>query len=216
MGRLIDELAEFHSIAVVYLRATNESPMEGALVEQCAVVEEVQRRGALGDLARSVRLLKAWVMGDPMWVEDWRVPAFRDRLRRLVDHWEPDVVQFEFHTMAQYLDEAERSAKILVEHEPGAPAAKDRWRFSKGWRRLILARDMRAWERYERAMLVKFDEVVCFTDLDRRNLPLTGAGGADYRDSAARSRSAPLMKATPARSRGTRCCLRGISYIRPM
>lgn len=170
IGRLIDELAELHSVGVAYLRATGESPMEEALAARCAVVEEVPRPGASGDLARYARLLKAWVRGAPMWVEDWRVPAFRERLRHLVERWQPDVVQFEFHTMAQYADEAKRRATILVEHEPGAAAARDRWRFSKGWRRLVLARDMRAWEAYERGALAKLDRVVCFTDMDRRNL----------------------------------------------
>jgi glycosyltransferase involved in cell wall biosynthesis len=84
-------------------------------------------------------------------------------------------MQFEFHTMAQYAvaqyaGEPGRCPAILVEHEPGASAARDRWQFSTGWRRPVLARDMRAWKAYERERLAKFDAVVCFTDADRRDL----------------------------------------------
>ena len=170
MGRLIEELLEFQSVAVAYLRSEKELPMEEELARRCATVEEVPRPGAPADLGRSIRLLKALMRGDPMWVEDWRVPAFRLRLRQLVERWRPDVTQFESHTVAQYVDEARGSIAILETQEPGAAAAKDRWQFSRGWRRPILARDMRAWEVYEREILRKFTAVVCFTDLDRRNL----------------------------------------------
>ncbi len=170
MGRLIEELAESQSVAVAYLRSEGELPMEEELARRCAAVEEVPRPGAPGELGRSIRLLKALMRGDPMWVEDWRVPAFRVRLRQLVERWRPDVTQFESNTVAQYIDEARGSIAILETQEPGAAAAKDRWQFSHGWRRPILARDMRAWEAYEREILGKFAAVVCFTDLDRRNL----------------------------------------------
>ncbi len=102
-----------------------------------------------------------------MWVADWRVAAFRARLRHLVESWRPHVVQFEFHTMAQYASEARNCVKVLVEHEPGAAAARDRWQWSRGWRRPFLARDTHSWEAYERTILKEFDAVVCFTDLDR-------------------------------------------------
>jgi glycosyltransferase involved in cell wall biosynthesis len=108
-----------------------------------------------------------------MWVEDWRVPAFRDRLRQVVERSSPNVVQFESHIMAQYasvISGGEESAKILVEHEAGAAAARDRWQLSRGWRRLVLGRDKLAWEKYEREILARFDRIVCFTQLDRREL----------------------------------------------
>jgi len=170
IGRLVDELAESHSVAVAYLRAETELPMEEALARRCEVVEEVPRPGAPRDASRLLRLLGAWVRGYPMWVEDWHLRAFQHRLRELVERWQPGVVQFEFHVMAQYADAAKGCASILVEHEPGAAAARDRWQFSEGWRRPVLARDMRSWIQYERRHLGKFDAVVCFTELDRREL----------------------------------------------
>ena len=167
IGRLIDELAGIHSVAVAYLRATDESPMEEELARKCALVEEVHRPKSP---FRSLKLLGAWASGHPMWVQDWRVPEFRERLRQMAERWHPHVMQFEFHTMAQYVDQAKDCATVLVEHEPGAAAARDRWRFSHGWRRTVLQRDFRAWEAYERASLGKFDAVVCFTAKDRQDL----------------------------------------------
>ena len=167
IGRLIDEIAEIHSVAVVYLRADDETPMEEALAVRCAVVEEVRRPKTL---LRYLTLMGAWAGGRPMWVEDWRVPAFRVRLHQLAERWRPDVMQFEFHTMAQYADKAKDCPAVLVEHDPGTTAARDRWRLSSGWRTPILGRDFRAWETYERAILKKFQAVVCFTDKDRGEL----------------------------------------------
>jgi glycosyltransferase involved in cell wall biosynthesis len=167
IGRLIDELAEIHSVAVAYLRASDESPMEEALAVRCAAVEEVARPK---NSWRYPKLMAAWARGRPMWVEDWHVPAFRVRLHRMAERWRPDVMQFEFHTMAQYVDQASDCAAVLVEHDPGAAAARDRWRLSGGWRTPILRRDLRAWETYERASLPRFHAVVCFTDKDRGEL----------------------------------------------
>jgi len=169
IGRLVHELTQFHSVALAYLRAHDEPPMEEALAERCALVKEVPRPGMPKDMSRSARRLKAWVRGVPIWVEDWRVPSFGTCLRQLVEEWRPQVVQFEFHTMAQYVADAWNCPTVLVEHEPGAAAARDRWLLSRGWRP-FLGRDARSWEAYEQTNLEKFDAVVCFTDRDRRTL----------------------------------------------
>jgi len=152
---------------VVYLRANDESPMEEALAVRCAAVEEVRRPKTP---LRYLKLMGAWARSRPVWVEDWRVPAFRVRLRQMAERWRPDVMQFEFHTMAQHVDQAKDCAAVLVEHEPGAAAARDRWRSSGGWRKPILQCDLRTWEIYEGASLGKFHAVVCFTEKDRREL----------------------------------------------
>jgi len=170
IGRLVDELADSHELAVMYFRAENEAPMEAALARRCAFVEEVPRAGGAADPRRLLKLLGAFVRGYPMWAEDWRANGFRERLRKICAHWKPDVVQFECHTMAQYAEAARGQITILVEHEPGAAAARDRWQFSRGWRRLVLARDRRAWDRYETECLAKFDAIVSLTERDRREL----------------------------------------------
>ncbi len=167
IGRLIGELQESCSVGVIYLRARSESPIEEALAQRCAVVEEVPRRV---QPSRWITSASALARGEPMWVREWRVPAFRTRLRELLLRWNPDVVQFECHTMAQYADEVDSYPSILVEHEPGTPAIRDRWRTSRGWRRAVFARDAQSWQAYERRILTKFDAVVCFTELDKRQV----------------------------------------------
>jgi glycosyltransferase involved in cell wall biosynthesis len=167
IGRLIEELSQVHSVSVIYLCSINEAAMDESLVRRCEIVEEVTRPMRL---TRQLSLLGALARGCPMWVQDWNVPAFGDRLRGLISRWQPDIVQFEFHTMAQYVAEAAGSATVLVEHEPGAAAARDRWQTASGWRRMALYRDMRSWERYERDRLSKFDAIVCFTEADRAEI----------------------------------------------
>jgi glycosyltransferase involved in cell wall biosynthesis len=112
----------------------------------------------------------ALLSGQPMWVADWEVPAFSDSLQRLVRDWQPDLVQFEFHTMAQYAHCTQNVPRILIAHEPGTAAARDRWNNATGWRRPLLKRDMQSWEVYERTALNRFGAIVCFTDRDRRAL----------------------------------------------
>ena len=170
IGRLIDALADTHSLAVAYLRADGEPPMGLALARRCAHVVEIPRQAS--GLPRQLRLAGALACGTPMWVEDWNVPAFRHQLRRFAQEWRPDVVQFEFHTMAQYADALVglTAATVLVVHEPGAAAAEDRHQSSRGWRDMILRRDTSSWRNYERGRLAQFDRVVCFTERDRRRL----------------------------------------------
>ena len=170
IGRLIEDLAPTHSLAVAYLRAPGEPPLEPALARLCEHVEEVARP-ASGWL-RDFRLAGALARGYPMWVEDWHVPLFGERLRELAGRWRPDVVQFEFHTMAQYASAVSGlvTPTVLVIHEPGAAAAEDRYHSSRGWRNLVLKRDQYSWNRYERDRLTEFERLVCFTPLDRNRL----------------------------------------------
>ena len=118
-------------------------------------------------LTRQMRLLGALLRGYPMWAEDWRVPAFHERLRQAVERWRPDIVHFEFHTMGQYADAAVGTITILGQHEDGTLAARDRWRASSGWRKAVYRRDMGSWTKYERDRFARFDAITCFTELDR-------------------------------------------------
>ena len=164
-----------HSVRVLCLRGKDEPPAEEALAERCEKIEEIPRPSGKSDILRAARLLRAWVAGRPMWVEDWSVPAFRERIRETVAGWQPDVVQFEYHIMVQYLDAIDGSASVLVQYEPGAAAAKDRWVRASGWRRAVLRRDMEAWERYERGISA-LDAVVCLTKHDQSLLTEVAPG----------------------------------------
>jgi glycosyltransferase involved in cell wall biosynthesis len=103
-----------------------------------------------------------------MWVRRWHVPAFSDQLRNLVQTWHPDIVQFEFHLMAQYAGSIRPAAVplVLVQHEPGSSIARERCHYSGWLNRPIVLADYYAWRRYERRMLAGFDRVVTFTDRD--------------------------------------------------
>jgi polysaccharide biosynthesis protein PslH len=170
VGRLLSQLADKHSVAVAYLRARYELPIHPDLAAKCEDVAEVAWPGTVNTLGRRVKLLTAWIRGYPLWAEDWRIPAFRGCLRELVRRFRPDLMQFEFHIMAQYAEPDGKCPSVLVEHEPGGAAARDRFRFSRGLRRLALYRDFRAWEAYERRALSKFKAIVCFAEMDRRKL----------------------------------------------
>ena len=166
IGRLIHALARTHSVGAVYFQNESEPPIERAVAERCALLEEVPR--ASTGVQRQGRLLAALAGGEPMWVEDWRSAAFAARLRHAIDTWQPDIIQYEYHVMAQYAERQRGS--VMVVHEAGTAAARDRYRWGSGWRKAILQRDLGAWETYERKQLGAVDAVVCFTARDQREL----------------------------------------------
>ena len=85
--------------------------------------------------------------------------------------WRPDVIQAEFHVMGQYLEPLRPyGALVLVEHEPGAAAARDRAAVARGPERAARRVDARAWRRYEHRILTCADAVVAFTERDRGEL----------------------------------------------
>ena len=198
IGRLMEDLVSEGdcAVSVVFLRADGEPPMSPALAGRCEIVEEVARP-AYG-LRRQLRLAGALVRGRPMWVEDWSVPAFGERLRGADARWKPDIIQHEFHVMAQYAFPS-NARSILVVHEPGAAAARDRYESSRGWRKLALQRDWQAWMRYENEQLAQVDAVVCFTELDRKRLLQLRPGASRIEVIAPRG-PAPIEYPSPEQS----------------
>jgi polysaccharide biosynthesis protein PslH len=170
IGRLVEELSEGNLVRVLCLRSEHEPAAEEELARRCDSIEEIRRPGAGRGFRRTWNVLSAFWTGQPLWVQEWSSGVFRKRVRDTILSWRPDVIHFEAHIMAQYLDEALGKPSILMMHEPGTAAALDRWRSSRGWRRVALRREAIAWERYERAILGRFGTVVCLTDRDRREL----------------------------------------------
>jgi glycosyltransferase involved in cell wall biosynthesis len=86
----------------------------------------------------------------------------------LVSGWRPDIVQFEFHLMAQYAAavEAPHVARVLVQHESGAAASAERCDHSGLLNRPAAFADHLAWRRYEKRTIPTFDQVVTFTDTE--------------------------------------------------
>lgn len=118
-------------------------------------------------------LLRGW----PLWVAGSSVGAFHARVRLITQEWRPDIVNVDFHVMGQYLRSIDDcpAPRVLIQHEPGAAAARDRWQSTQGVRRAISYFDMRAWERYERSIMRQVQAVVVFSEIDREKLPQVSA-----------------------------------------
>jgi polysaccharide biosynthesis protein PslH len=171
-AQLLLRLAERHALALLYLQAPSEAPLDPALEQRCAATYSIRRPAPRTRLGHSLRIFAGLARGRPVWVTDCAVPGFAARLRAVVREWQPDIVQAEYHVMAQYLPALLRSPAltILVEHEPGAAAARAR-RLAGFTPGLLLPHlDQRAWERYERQALLAAQAVVVFTPQDRQAL----------------------------------------------
>jgi len=164
------ELAAANRIRVLCLRGAGEPPTEPALAELCEAVEEIHRPGAAIGWQRACLWASSLASGLPAWVGNWRVEPFRQAVRATVLQWKPDIVQFDYHVMAQYRDAVNTSRTVLVVYEPGTAAARDRVRFGPWWQQGLLRREAEAWGRYERKMLPAFDAIACFTGRDRAEL----------------------------------------------
>jgi polysaccharide biosynthesis protein PslH len=163
-------------LGLLCLRAPGELPVDAAVRERFALVEQIPIPDAgassWGRARRRARLLYGLIRGKPIWASDTAVPEFAARLRQITEEWAPDLVEFEPVVMAQY-SPALRSVlvpRLLVEAEPGISRARDLWRASRGFEHLILGADLLAWKRYEPARLADFDVVVVFTERDRHEV----------------------------------------------
>lgn len=176
MGRLAHGLAGRHEVALLYARRPGEEPADSHIGERCARVEEVEAPGAPTGVRRGLRRARtglALLGGRPSLVSRWRLPGLRRRLRRLLDEWEPDVLQVEHQVMGQFLRDAESGSavRVLTAHETGADAAEGGGVALPAWLGPIgVALERRAWTRYEESLLVRVDAVVAFTRRDCERL----------------------------------------------
>lgn len=172
MAELLVRLAQRHRVALLYLRAADESPIEERLRERCEIVREVARPMPNVGWRLRFRLLYSFLQRKPIWATMWSVPIFENELRSLVREWRPDIVQLEYHIMGQYLavigDDA--GPRILTQYESGVRAARDLEQVTKGYIRVLHGLDRRVWDRYERRILSEIDAVVVFTEQERREL----------------------------------------------
>jgi glycosyltransferase involved in cell wall biosynthesis len=114
----------------------------------------------------------------PAWVLSTDIPSYRQQLRSLVRSWEPDIVQIEYHVMAQYIGELHScyAPRVMTQYEPGVTAAGDVARGMHGLDRILGRMEAAAWARYEQNAMSHVDAVVVFTEYDRQALaPLAGA-----------------------------------------
>ena len=171
MAHLIGGLAERHRVALLCLKDDDEAGIGPDLRERCEIAEELPRRGRRRSknlrerVGKHLRTAESLLSFRPKWATWCALPAFEERLRVLGHRWRPEVIQAEYHVMGQYLSCVEGPRRVLNQYEPGAPAAREGWRSGeRGLRRYL---EMRAWERYERAVSRRADAVVVLTARDR-------------------------------------------------
>jgi polysaccharide biosynthesis protein PslH len=171
-AQLLAHLSTHHRIGLIYLRAPADPPLDPVLQERCELVEEVVRPNPGFSLASGRARIRSLLRGWPLWVAGCSVAAFRSRVRALAGRWRPDIVNVEFHVMGQYISSLDDcpAPRLLIQHEPGASAARDLWQSSRGIARAIRYVDMLAWERFERTIISQVQSIVVFTECDRKAL----------------------------------------------
>ena len=173
IAQLLWALADRHRLALLYLRGADEPAVDPELRARVDLAEEVTReRGAPRAHLQRLRTLRSLLGATPPWVADWATAAYATRLRALLGVWQPDLVQVEYHVMGQYLPALDGCAapRVLVQHDPGASGARARLEVRGGVARLLSHLEIRAWQRFEAAIMQRVQAVVVFTDRDRRAL----------------------------------------------
>ncbi len=176
IAQLINQLGQKHKIGLCYLRSEREQAVDNILKERCEVIEEVvlpeSKATGIEKWLRRFHIWKKLLAGKPLWAIDRYSAIYEEKLEGLLDTWQPDIVQIEFHVMGQYLPTLAGfpAPRILVEHEPGAASAREslRFRFAQG--KVIPLLDLFAWKRFERHIVQQVQTVVVFTDRDRRTV----------------------------------------------
>ena len=174
-------LARRHDVALLCLREPGEPQTEQALRDACAFVEETELSGHSGDDStggvRRRRRLWGLVRGTPMQVSEWHSSVFERGARASVESFAPDILHVEPLAMAQYLDDVDGVAPVvLVAHEPVAQTADEVYRASHGIDRVARWLDRRAWRKFEQEAISRADAVVVLTERDRRALETAAAG----------------------------------------
>jgi polysaccharide biosynthesis protein PslH len=166
-SQLLLHLAERNEIVLLSLRAPEEEAVDPAIAERCAHVEEIPSRRD-GRLPRRLVWGIGMLGGMPPWAVNCRSPDYARALERLLDEWQPDVVEIHFQAMAQYVRHAvDRDLpRILVDYDPASAWAEDLLRTTRGPRRLARRLEVAAWRRYERTTRPRFDAIVVFAERD--------------------------------------------------
>src|SRR5215204_6074213 len=179
-AQLLVPLAQRHRVALLYLRGPGEPPVDDGLRSHCEFVEEVARDAGSAltqRLLHRLRVVGSMLRGKPEWVSEWTVPSYEIRLRALARTWQPDIVQVEYHVMGQYLPALRDCAapRVLIQHDPGAAAARQRHQLSHGIRQLRSYLGARAWQHYEQDIMRQVQAIIVFTERDRKALaPVVG------------------------------------------
>ena len=173
---MIEMLSREHSVRGVYIHTAGERPpRQPPNCEQLiAVPLHRSRVTSRSVLRRVVDAFARLAWRQPWWVEECRSPALASKIAEIARQFEPDIVQFEFHVMAQYIPivrSAQPNAKCVVtEHEPGISADARAGAARPLAKRLGALVRRRAWSRYESRALRRADGIVAFTAADAATL----------------------------------------------
>jgi glycosyltransferase involved in cell wall biosynthesis len=167
-------------VALLCLRRPDEPGVDPAIARRCAAVEVVPARPRRGALARRLVWGLGMLRGLPPWATDCRSTTYAAQLERVLDEWDPDVVEVHLQAMAQYVEApAKRNVpRILVDYDPPSAWAQDVLEVTKGLRRVPRWVEVTVWRRYERATRRHFDAIVAFAKRDLAAIQPTAGSAA--------------------------------------
>lgn len=176
MAQLLLVLSRRHQVAVLYFRDAGERAIDDSLLAQCSYAEAIQGPQFTGhrwpQWRQRLRLMSGLIKGTPFWVSDWSVKTFHRKTSTIVERWQPDIIQLEYHLMGQYLPAlgGSRAPRILVEHEPALRAAPYVRTLPPFINDILNRLDRRAWRRFEQSVIAQVHAVVALTEQDRQAL----------------------------------------------
>jgi len=167
LAQLLVRLAERNDLGLVVLKTHEEPGVDDELGACCEVVEEVEippvGRSAAARVVNRARLRAALLRGVPTWAAERSASGFGERLERLVRRWRPDVVQFEYRIMGQFLSAIPRSTpRLLVDLDPVSSDAEVA--------SLLAPLEARAWRALGRSVAREVDALVVLTEQDRETI----------------------------------------------
>jgi glycosyltransferase involved in cell wall biosynthesis len=167
LAQLLYRLGTRHSIGLLALKGHDELGVDETLRVVCDFVEEVEipepRRSLAARMLNRGRLRAALLRGVPTWAAERTVDGFGLRLEELVRSWQPDLVQFEYRIMGQFLPALpDATPRVLVDHDPATSDAR--------LSRFLAPLESWAWARLGRSVSRHVDALVVFTERDRQTI----------------------------------------------
>lgn len=176
LARFLLEISRRYAVGLLYMQGIDEPPIDPRLQESCELTYKVMRnwtgRSLFKRIIRHLRLAAAPIHGIPMWVADWESREFLELVRSVAKSWRPDLVEFEFNIMGQYIYALRgySAPRILVEYE-AAELAGPFLQIGPSFLRSAAHRyDRSAWKNFEPAVMRQVQAVVAFTPKDREAL----------------------------------------------
>jgi glycosyltransferase involved in cell wall biosynthesis len=170
---IIEMLSKDHRVCVLYLSSPGDPPARQlpSDCERMLAVDVARPAKSVRSLAKRFRdAIGHLFWREPEWVESAWSPLMASEAAAVAAEFEPDIVYFEFHVMAQYIAAVRaafpRAKMVVTEHEPGITADDKGGGSSALWQRLGGLARKRAWRRYERRALRQADAIVVFTESD--------------------------------------------------